>query len=212
MVIGRCCGRRRVDAERLREAPNTFFIVHGCPGSVGEGAACCGRASSCPAPWHAGERHAASVSGVVSPPRRSAGEARRPARNMLKAREASFPLSGFAAQSRAGGMPYPVPAGRVKIAAAQAFALADERRFACPVRRNIALCLRQHRSGAGPAKAAAPEFKPLVLVWRQMRQEPQRALPSGAAFSASMFDHEKKGEDRTSSPLVVMTDYRTLKS
>ncbi len=123
-----------------------------------------------------------------------------------------FPLSVFAAQRRAGGMPYPVPAGRVNIAAAQVFALADERRFACPVRRNIALCLRQHRSGAGPAKAAAPEFKPLVRGWRQMRQEPQRALPSGAAFSASMFDHEKKGEDRTSSPLVVMTDYRTLKS
>lgn len=174
------------------KSPNSFFIVRACRGSVGEGAACGGRASSCPAPRHAGELHAASASGAVALMGRSAGKARRPARDMLKPSAASFPLSGFAAHRRAGHQSPPEAGGKVD--AAQAFALA--RAHVVPqVLPGEAMPFASGSAGQRPAlpcRQRRSSNRSCGAV-RQTQGRERRALLSVRTCAASMLDHEKRG-------------------
>ena len=66
MVIGRCCGRRRVDAERLREAQTHFLSSAAAPEASGKARpAAAGRVHVLRR--NAEEGDAASVPGLVSP-------------------------------------------------------------------------------------------------------------------------------------------------
>lgn len=122
MVFARKCGKRRADAECLRNRQTVFFIVRACRGSVGEGAACGGRAMSCSEPRHAGALHAASASGAVFTPGAERWRGSSPGAGHAQTKRGKLSSVGF---RRAGG-PGINRTRRPgeKVAAAQAFALA----------------------------------------------------------------------------------------
>lgn len=104
------------------KAPNSFFIVRACRGSVGEGADCCGRAMSCPEPRHTGALHAASASGAVFTPGAERWRGSPPGAGHAQTRRSK--LSSVGVRRAEAGRASIAPGGRVNIVAAQAFALA----------------------------------------------------------------------------------------
>lgn len=93
-------------------------------------------------------------------PGRSAGKARRPARDMLKPGAASFPLSGFAAQ-RGPGINRTRRPGE-KSTPRRRVPCSDERRSACPSGPASLFALRQHQSGVSLSEAATPKLQSFV--------------------------------------------------
>lgn len=212
MVFARKCGKRRADAECLRNRQTVFFIVRACRGSVGEGAACGGRAMSCPEPRHAGALHAASASGAVFTPGAERWKGSSPGAGHAQTKRGKLSSVGF--RRAEAGRSSIAPGGRVKKSTP---------------RRLLPLLGHTLSRGACQAKPcplppAAPVSGPLCPcrqrrsanrscgAVRQTQGRARRALLSVRTCAASMFDHEKRGRIGHPPPLVVMTDYRTLKS
>ena len=162
MVFARKCGKRRADAECLRNRQTVFFIVRACRGSVGEGAACGGRAMSCSEPRHAGALHAASASGAVFTPGAERWRGSSPGAGHAQTRRGKLSSVGIC-RAEAGRSSI-APGGRVKKSTPRRLLplLGHTLSRGGGARRSHALCLRQRRSGASLAMSATPKFQSLV--------------------------------------------------